>query len=140
MIKFITFGLTPPMNRLKQIRLSALLLLLSFIASSVITKVISKDTSSPETWADAVHSESASPVSDNGLLVFEETEKELEEKIDRDSDSEPTLNNHTCIGDFSLDFRVAEQTPYRSSLFARDPGTISNFSPSIFILDGALLL
>ena len=138
-MKLVTFD-DAFMKKLQQLRLSSVVLLLTFIASAIVGKFVSAETSSPELWNIGIHGHTELPYSSNAQLPFEEKEKELKDKDDQDDDRRTSLDNYSFICDFAPAFKVAEQLPFRSILLSREPVAPVAFSPSIFIRDGALLI
>lgn len=139
-MKFATF-VNAFMKKLHQLRLLSVVLLLTFLASAIVGRILSAETSSQELWNVAIHGNSELPYSANAQLPFEEKETELEDKDKADPDDPRTsLDNYSFICDFAPAFKVAEQTPFRSILLSREPVTPTDFSPPIFIRDGALLI
>jgi len=138
-MKFATFA-DAFMKKLHQLRLSSVVLLLTFLASAIVGRIVSAETFSQETWDVAIHGHSELPISANAQLPFEEKEKELEDKADPDGDPRISLDNYSFICDFAPAYRVAEQIPSRFILLSRDPVAPVDFSPPIFVRDGALLI
>lgn len=127
------------MKRINQTRLSAVVLLLSFIASSVVTKIITAETSAPEVWNIALHAPGATPLNGNTQLPFEEKEKELEDKTDRDDASRLALENSPCICDLTSGYQAAE-TPYQTLVLSREQVAPTLFSTPLFILKSSLII
>jgi len=120
-------------------QLSAFAILLSFVTSSVLGRVVSTEGISPEPWKVALHSPCDLPQG-TSQLPFEEKEKELEDKSDADTNPEVAPDTHVIICDFEQGFHFAEKIPFNNSLFTQTSVTrVLNSSPH-FILDGALLI
>jgi hypothetical protein len=137
-MKFVTFD-DPFMKKLHQLRLSSVVLLLTFLASAIVGRLVSAETSTQEFGNLAIHGHSELPYNTNAQLPFEEKEKEFEDKDDNGSDPRISLDNYTIICDFAPAFKVSEQTP-SSTLLSPEPVDRIAFSPSIFLRDGAFLL
>ena len=120
-------------------QLSALAILLCFVTSSVLGRVITTEENEPEPWKVALHNPCDIPQSDT-QLPFEEKEKELEDKSDTDTDPVKALDTYVVIFDFEPAFRFAEEVPFTNSLLRGTSFAHVIYCPAIFILDGALLI